>query len=78
MVMSSSENEIRQALRVNVADGSMVPVSMAFRHPCSGYVYPAGRHCEISAQARTNVPVRESMPEEPMKCIHADYDFSKA
>lgn len=71
-----SEAEIRAALRTNVIDGSIVPVSMGSNLLCQG-VYtllddivkyipsPEDREC-AGINAKTN------------EIFHADYDFSKA
>lgn len=44
-----SEDEIRQALRVNVAEGSIVPVLMGSKI-FTRHLHAAGGHCEISAK----------------------------
>ena len=46
-----SEDEIRQALRVNVADGSIVPVLMGSNTLARGMYTLLGRYCEVSAKS---------------------------
>jgi elongation factor G len=48
-----SEFEIRTALRTNVTDGSIVPVSMGSSTLVQG-VYFVGRHCQIPAKPGTS------------------------